>query len=183
MLQADFARHGNPTVKACDKTGPTQSIVPGEELITVARCVWPMGSTKREAASTCCKTWDITTRGQAERGPKGWASLYSAHVTWQVWTGCRWILQNCSFLVKEWTSDNECMGGTTLESHIFSLQPIRCSLAQERANHSPVLSSEWLDIISQSYPAVPSMKAMRIFTTKWVAQKHSNNYMIYWHCT
>lgn len=39
MLQADFARHGNPTVKACDKTGPTQRVVPGEELITVARCV------------------------------------------------------------------------------------------------------------------------------------------------
>lgn len=164
MLQSDFARHGNHAGKACDKTGPTQSIAPRKELITVASCMWHRGSTKGEAASTCYRTWDVTGRG-----PEGWAGLYSARVTWQVWTGCRWILQNHNFLVKQWTSDNECMGGAALESCIFSLQSISCNLPQERANHSPLLSSEWLDTTSWSQLAVYRLRAMWIFPIKSVA--------------
>lgn len=168
VLQSDFARHGNHAGRACDKTGPTQSVVPRKELITVSSCMWHRGSTKGETALRATKP-EMSLGGDWQRGPEGWASLYSARVTWQVWTGCRWILRNFNFLVKEWTSDNEHLGGAALESCIFSLQSISCNLPQERANHSPVLPSEWLDTTSWSQLAMYRVRDMWIFTIKSVA--------------
>lgn len=73
------------------------------------------------------------------------------------------------------------MGVTMLKSHIFSLQSVHCRIKQERTNHSPVLPSEQLDIISWSYAAMYSMKTVKIFTIGSVAQKCSNTDKIYWY--
>lgn len=69
MLQSDFARYGDRSGKACDKSGPTQSVVPRKELIT-----WPAacdaGGQQREKPPLRATEPEMSLGGDRQRGPE-----------------------------------------------------------------------------------------------------------------